>query len=195
MRLSVLVVVPVLGLGLAACGGGGNPPFAMANWQLRCPEGAMCSDSSLHRVSQFSGEPSADDETVTVRCQLVKLSSQTYVFDFTIQEGSGELHVQGLEFREGGSVQRCEEVTVTEEGAEFGTESCGSASPSGGQPCQFTNVGFETNMVPRRAVVGQLLCRNMPRAAEGLGGEPRHLTHGGDESRPVSFQLDGCEGL
>ena len=197
MRISRLLCL-LAALFALSCAESGGTVSVDAMYNLTCPDGSavgcgsLAPDTCLGPVGQRSivgsrGETTCTGEVLDVRCEALErpdgrtfVALEAYVgdqFAFTLDAILGN-----------GSVEDTCQVTIVEDGADYGgrvTGACGSASPSVDQPCQIANVSTEGG-----EVVFDLQCQSLLSSISALGFDVGAVGGG-----PTTIRFSTCTGF
>lgn len=195
MARRLLFVIP-LGCVLAAlssCGGGGGKPFADIVWQVRCPTPMMPGDigcpqnGDVRDVNNLNGE-----DGHLIQCDVEKRGA-TDIISFTAfkPDGNGIRAYNITVPHGGGPVQgTCTIRVEDDDGANVYTGDCGANPPNATQPCQVSNVTFDTD--DKRGIAMSIICKRIPNQA--APDRPRDITRAMESDSPFSVRLANCHG-
>ena len=189
-----------------SCADGPATVAVDATYNLTCPDGNAADCGSLatpppclsegadgasvpgrRSIVGVRGDTACNGDVLDVKCEAIERpDGRTFI---ALEAYVGDEFALTLDAILGnGSVEDTCEVTIIEDGADYGgmaTGACGTASPSIDQPCQITNVSTEGG-----AVVFDLECESLLSSTSLFGFDVGAVGGG-----PTRFQFSSCTGF
>ena len=189
-RLLCIIIAPLV----VSCAQDEGPAAVVADWNLSCPDpdvvgcGSLATETCLGQggrrtIAGADGDSSCDGEgSLVVACDALKWSDgrTSIALEATVEDFAFELDA----ILNGESLDDHCNVTIVEDGLDYGFGSCGTEELSMEQPCRLSNVSADGG-----EVAFELECAPVV-SSVGVGFDLGAVGGG-----PTTIRFTNCDGL